>query len=196
MFAIHASLDSSDNDRTNPDCNTGGDDGTRPPIDYSPLRNAARLAIAWLLDVARGSTSEADDREAIDRVERAAFATVAGMPQCCRPAELRTSEQDVLITAGILIERFEIDFHIPGLSQIFGTIYESLDWSQRTTAPKPSGVATSRPRDSHAAHRHAEVPSVRSWLEAWLRAGASRSPRMAHGADDDVVARVLVFPIR
>lgn len=196
MFAIHSAPLSTDNTPNDGDSEGGGDDGSRPPIDYAPLRDAARLAIAWLLDVARTSATEADDREAIDRVERAAFATVAGMPMCCRPAELRASEEDVLITAGILIERFEIDFRIPGLSQIFGTLYESIDWSQRSTAPKTCRVVPGRAKEGHAAHRHAGSVSLRSWIEAWMGAGASRAPRIAHGPDDAAVARVLVFPVR
>lgn len=194
MFATHSSPDSTDN---HPDTDSdGGDDGTRPPIDYRQLRDAARLAITWLLGVARTAATEPEDRDAIDRVERAALATVAGMPMCCRPAELRASEEDVLVTAGILIERFEIDFRIPGLSQIFGSLYESVDWAQRSSAPKACGVSPSRAGGGHAMHRHVASVPFRTWLEAWMRQSAARAPRVAHGVGDGPLARVLVFPVR
>ncbi len=180
MSASHAYLDDSAHFN---DCN--GSDGP-PPIDYRPLRDAARTAISWALDVARTVATEPDDREAIDRVERAALATVDGVPMCCRAPELRASHEDALITASILIERFEIDFRIPGLSQLFNAIYDAVDWTQRSVVP------TKAPRtvDNHATHRHADATTLARALAAQL----GHAPRVAHG--EVPLAHVLVFPIR
>ena len=192
MFATHASRTSPEStEPTHTD--RSGDDGARPPIDYRPLREAARLAISWLLDVARSGASDHEDRDAIDRVERAALASVAGVPMCCRPAELRASEEDVLVTAGILIERAEIDFRMPGLSQIFGAIYESLDWSQRSAPARTDGANSGRGASNHAMHRHSVAASIARTLGALL---APRAPRVAHGAGERAGARILVFPLR
>lgn len=156
-----------------PDSHPGAD-GAPPPIDYRPVLDAARTAVRWVLDVARAHAPESDDREAIDRVERAALATLDGVPMCCRPDALRASHEDALVTAGILIERFEIDFRIPGLSQIFGAFYDGFDWWQRSNpAAQPDG--------GDAERRHHDAASLAKAIAAQL----ARPPRVAHGPASD-----------
>lgn len=155
------------------------------PIDYAPLRRAMRIVAAWLCQVARTRAGEPDDLEAIDRVEAAALATLDGVPTHRRTRDQRASQEDTLVVAGILIDVFAIDFRMPGLDQVFGTIYSGIDWILRsTTVDAPAPVTVVRRGHSFARHGDA-IFRVAQALGARLVTG----PRLAHGVGADEATR-------
>jgi hypothetical protein len=94
-----------------------------PPIDYAPLKSAARDISFWLLDVARSRTDDPLDHTAIDRVHRAlVVALAANASTCTRPD---VSEEDLLTVAGILLTAFEVDLGLDGLGMATGSAYDA-----------------------------------------------------------------------
>lgn len=160
-----------------------------PPIDYAPLVAAGRQVVAWLCDVARTRTDDPLDLTAIDRVDRAARAILAG-----DPAGGGASEEDVLTTLGVLITAFEIDFELGGLGELAGALYDAADRAAPATSNDSLGAAIRAAlgtRATSAAPTHA-TPRPRLVLPVVIR----RRPRVAHGVDPDQCVEHSVLIIR
>lgn len=157
-----------------------------PPIDYTPLVDAACQVSAWLLDIARKHTSDPLDQAAIERIARAADALATGRSVAGSAA----SEEDVLVFLGILVDAFEIDGRIENLGAVIGALYASADqlgapiWRMvRAILRKPGGGSSTPPvatapnprtatiripvvvrRRPCLAHGHAELGDTRTVL--------------------------------
>ena len=147
------------------------------PIDFQPLVDAGRTALLWLVDVARSRTQDADDLAAIGRVDASARASLEGVP--C-PARARASEEDILVVLGILITAFETNFRIPGLSELFGALYDGAD--DLADQAIAAMHAEARKRGSGGGSAPPVIPVV-----------IHRRPRVAHGVDGDAPLRSILI---
>lgn len=155
-----------------------------PPIDWTPLVDAARQVANWMLDVARSRTADPTDLTAIDRVQAAARASLDH-------ANVRAAvtEQDLLTVLGILIEAFEVDCQLPGLGALAGSLYDAAD-----DAPDVRTLVDLIMRD--AAQQVARQPRRAATPARFVV--LRRGPRVAHTFDDDAAssARRAVLIIR
>jgi hypothetical protein len=150
-----------------------------PPIDFAPLGLAGRITLTWLIDLARNRTDDPLDLAALERVHETALATLDGKP--C-PTRNRASEEDILVVLGLLVTIFETNFHIPGLSNLFGAIYDLADGvSEQAIAAMHADARETSTRRPTAAPAIA-VPIV-----------VRRRPQLAFGADESGPVRSIVI---
>jgi hypothetical protein len=156
------------------------------PIDYAQLIHATRQVGNWLLDVARSHTNDPIDLASIERVQATMRANFAGTPPS-RPG--KASEEDILVVLGILITAFEVDFRVPGLGALAGSLYDAadgdLDVITRHLMDMVAGSAAHQRSSKVVQRANDRADSTRKpCTPRRVPIMVQRRPRTAHGADD------------